>query len=114
MTTSSSRPAPNGWSPISATSSARAACSFCPSAELSQRAQVANTLAYRRRKGTAAVLEQLARDVTGWNASVVEFFQLLATTQYMNHLRPENLSMARCDTVTLPVCWTASLPQVSL
>jgi hypothetical protein len=60
-------------------------------ATFSRRAQVANTLAYRRRKGTAAVLEQLARDVTGWDARVVEFFQLLATTQYMNHLRPGNL-----------------------
>ena len=56
------------------------------------RAEVANTIAYRRRKGTAAVLEQLARDVTGWNARVVEFFQLLATTQYMNHIRPTNLA----------------------
>ena len=55
-----------------------------------RRAEVANTIAYRRRKGTAAVLEQLAKDVTGWNARAVEFFQLLATTQYMNHLRPEN------------------------
>lgn len=55
----------------------------------SPRAEVANTLAYRRRKGTAAMLEQLARDVTGWDASVVEFFQRLATTQYLNHLRPE-------------------------
>ena len=64
-----------------------------PQATFSQRAQVANTLAYRRRKGTAAVLEQLARDVTGWDASVVEYFQLLATTQYMNHLRPHNLSV---------------------
>ena len=34
----------------------------------SSRAEVANTIAYRRRKGTAAVLEQLARDVTGWDA----------------------------------------------
>ena len=32
------------------------------------RAEVAHTIALRRRKGTAAVLEQLARDVTGWNA----------------------------------------------
>ena len=56
----------------------------------SPRAEVANTIAYRRRKGTAAMLEQLARDVTGWNARVVEFFQLLATTQYMNHIRPDN------------------------
>jgi hypothetical protein len=56
------------------------------------RAEVANTIGYRRRKGTAAVLEQLARDVTGWDANVVEFFTRLATTQYLNHLRPENLS----------------------
>ncbi len=56
----------------------------------SPRAEVANTIAYRRRKGTAAVLEQLARDVAGWNARAVEFFELLATTQYMNHTRPRN------------------------
>ncbi len=60
----------------------------------SPRAEVANTIGYRRRKGTAVMLEQLARDVTGWNARTVEFFQLLATTQYMNHLRPQNLSLS--------------------
>jgi hypothetical protein len=56
----------------------------------SPRAAVANTIAYRRRKGTATMLEQLARDVTSWNARAVEFFQLLATTQHMNHIRLEN------------------------
>ena len=56
----------------------------------SPRAEVANTIGFRRRKGTAAVLEQLARDVSGWNARVVEFFQLLATTQFMNHIRPNH------------------------
>jgi hypothetical protein len=56
----------------------------------SQRAEVAHTIAFRRRKGTASMLEQLARDVTAWNARVVEYFALLATTQYMNHLRPRN------------------------
>ena len=65
-----------------------------PDAPFSQRAQVANTIAYRRRKGTASMLEQLAHDVTGWDASVVEYFQLLATTQYLNHLRPGNLSVS--------------------
>jgi hypothetical protein len=35
----------------------------------SQRGFVANTLAYRRAKGTAAVLEQLAHDLTGWSTS---------------------------------------------
>jgi len=57
----------------------------------SLRAYVANTLAYRRRKGTAPVLEQLARDVTGWTARAVEFFQLLGTTQYVNHVRLHNV-----------------------
>lgn len=53
----------------------------------SPRAEVANTIRYRRRKGTAAMLEQLARDVTDWPARAVEFFEQLATTQYMNHIR---------------------------
>jgi hypothetical protein len=53
----------------------------------SPRAEVANTIGYRRRKGTISVLEQLARDVTGLPARAVELFELLATTQYMNHVR---------------------------
>jgi len=57
------------------------------SAGVSARAYVAHTIAYRRRKGTAVVLEQLARDVTGWPARAVEFFLRLATTQHMNHVR---------------------------
>ena len=56
----------------------------------SPRAEVAHTIGFRRRKGTALVLEQLARDITGWGAHAVEFFQELATTQYMNHIRPGN------------------------
>jgi hypothetical protein len=59
---------------------------------LNPRAEVGHTIGYRRRKGTAAMLEQLAREVTNWPARAVEFFQLLATTQYVNHLRPENQS----------------------
>ena len=57
------------------------------SAGVSARAYVANTLAYRRRKGTAVVLEELARDTSGWPARAVEFFSRLATTQHMNHVR---------------------------
>lgn len=56
----------------------------------SPRGEVANTMGYRRRKGTALMLEQLARDVTDWPARAVEFFQLLATTQFMNHIRSWN------------------------
>lgn len=57
---------------------------------VSQRAYVANTIAYRRRKGTATMLQQLARDTTGWSSRVVEFFELLGTTQYYNHIRAHN------------------------
>jgi hypothetical protein len=56
----------------------------------SQAPYAANTLGYRRRKGTAVVLQQLARDTTGWNARAVEFFALLETTQHMNHVRRLN------------------------
>jgi len=59
--------------------------------DFSLRAYVANTLRYRRRKGTAPVLEQLALDTTGWRARVVEFFHLLGTTQNLNHLRLQNI-----------------------
>lgn len=55
----------------------------------SPRAEVANTIGYRRRKGTAAMLEQMAADVTGWPARCVEMFQRLATTQYLNHPRSQ-------------------------
>ena len=55
------------------------------------RPYVANTLAYRRRKGTITAIEQLARDVTGWVARAVEFFALLALSQNLNHIRPNSL-----------------------
>ena len=58
--------------------------------KFSQRGWVANTLSYRRRKGTLSMLEQLARDVTGWDTRAVEFFEHLCTTQYLNHLRMSN------------------------
>lgn len=65
-----------------------------PASRFSRRAEVANTLHYRRGKGTARVLEALAADVTGWPAAVaVEHFERLATTQYLNHLRPANRAL---------------------
>jgi hypothetical protein len=64
----------------------------------SQRALVANTIGYRRRKGTGAVLEQLARDITHWPARAVEYFELLATTQHVNHIRLHNrATVDLCD-----------------
>jgi hypothetical protein len=60
------------------------------SGALPLRAQIGNTMAYRKRKGTAAMIEMLAFDVTGWPARVVEFFDRLAVTQHYNHIRPNN------------------------
>jgi len=48
-----------------------------------RRLDVANTIYYRRRKGTVALLEQLASDVTGWEAHVVEFFRLLSRRRHL-------------------------------
>jgi hypothetical protein len=54
----------------------------------SPRAEVADTIRLRRGKGTAATLETLARDVTGWDARVVEMVRRLAATQFMGRVRP--------------------------
>lgn len=56
-----------------------------------QRTFVADTLAYRRRKATFSLLPQLAKDLTGWPARVIELFPLVAATQHMERLRPEGL-----------------------
>lgn len=42
-----------------------------------QRIDVAKTIYYRRRKGTLPLLEEVAADITGWEAKVVEFFRRL-------------------------------------
>jgi hypothetical protein len=47
-----------------------------------QRLDVANTIYYRRRKGTVSVLEEIAADITGWDARVSEFFRRLARARH--------------------------------
>jgi hypothetical protein len=78
--------------------------SFRPQIGLGNRADVAKTIYFRRRKGTLPMLEELARDVTGWPAHAVEFFQRLQWNQRVkNHLRmhalqtPDLRSVARLD-----------------
>lgn len=56
-------------------------------AAISGKADVAKTIYYRRRKGTLPMLDELARDITGWGAHAVAFMQLLGWTQNLNHLR---------------------------
>jgi hypothetical protein len=52
------------------------------------RAYVARVLEYRQAKGTAAALEQVARDVTGWPVVAVEWRERLMTSAHVNHVRP--------------------------
>ncbi|MEZ5863398.1 MAG: hypothetical protein R3D25_04740 [Geminicoccaceae bacterium] len=79
-----------------------------PEVGVRRRADVAKTIYYRRRKGMPPMLEELARDVTGWAAHLVEFFQALGWTQMVrNHLRPEATlpdlrRVAACDRVRGP------------
>jgi hypothetical protein len=47
-----------------------------------QRLDVAKTIYYRRRKGTVAVLEEIATDITGWDARLVEFFRRMGRTRH--------------------------------
>jgi hypothetical protein len=64
---------------------------FVPPLAQRSRAGVARAIYYRKRKATPGMLAELAADVTGWPARVVEFFQLLRWTQCVrNHLRMFN------------------------
>ncbi len=92
-----------------------------PNGAFSRRAYVANTLAYRKRKGTPAVVEQLARDVTGWPSRVVEYFQLMGQTQHLNHIRAGNTLLdirgaARLERIGTPfeqAAYTAEVRRIS-
>ena len=51
-----------------------------------QRRQVADTIAYRRRKGMVAILEHVLRDVTGWYVRLLEYWHLLSLTPHMRNI----------------------------
>lgn len=68
------------------------------------RRDVADTIHNRRRKGTLALLEELAADVAGWPSRAVEYFNLLAWTQHLNHLhldRAQTFDLREIDTLDL-------------
>lgn len=58
------------------------------------RRDVADTIANRRRKGTVALLEELAAGSAGWPARVVEFYRLLGWTQHLDHKRTDRARTA--------------------
>ncbi len=51
-----------------------------------QRRQVADTIAYRRRKGMISILEHVLRDVTGWYVRLVEYGQLLLLAPHLRNI----------------------------
>ncbi|MCP2732283.1 phage tail protein, partial [Limnofasciculus baicalensis] len=53
------------------------------------RADVADTIALRRRKGTLGAIERLAVNLTGWACRAVELYQNLGWTQHLNHQRAD-------------------------
>ncbi|QQZ39395.1 hypothetical protein IF690_15095 [Pseudomonas sp. SK3(2021)] len=53
------------------------------------RADVADTIALRRRKGTLGAIERLAVNLTGWACRGVELRANLGWTQHLNHQRPD-------------------------
>ena len=67
-------------------------------APVSRRALVANTVGYRQRKGTVAVLEDVARAASGWPARAVEYYRHLAVTTHVNHVRLDRPATASLRT----------------
>lgn len=53
------------------------------------RADVADTIALRRRKGTLGAIERLAVNLTGWACRAVEQRENLGWSQHLNHQRPD-------------------------
>ena len=53
------------------------------------RADVADTIALRRRKGTLASIERLTYNLTGWGVHCVELRENLVWAQHLNHQRPD-------------------------
>jgi len=62
------------------------------------RAEVANTMGYRRRKGTLIALEQITQDVSGHPTIAIEEFRRLVTTLSLRDVRPRHRDTAslRC------------------
>lgn len=61
---------------------------------LAPRGDVANSIAFARRKGSLLVLEELARSAAGWPAVAVEFYRRLAQAQHLDHLHPDRPATA--------------------
>jgi hypothetical protein len=80
-----------GYQPVQAVS-ATEACADCgggtSQAEpiMIPRREVANTIRYRRRKGTLGILDDIGTAVSGWPVRAIEFYRQLAVAQNINCL----------------------------
>jgi hypothetical protein len=76
-----------GYTPVSTlTQSSTTARALARERIMVPRREVANTIGFRRRKGTLSLLQDLAAAVSGWPARAVEFYRLLAVTQNIDYL----------------------------
>ncbi|OQX17036.1 MAG: hypothetical protein BWK76_10855 [Desulfobulbaceae bacterium A2] len=57
------------------------------------RADVADTIALRRRKGTIAAIERLVFNLTQWGVHCVELRENMVWSQHLNHQRPDEGGM---------------------
>lgn len=55
------------------------------------RQEVMKTIDWRKRKGTLAALEDMAREITGWGVQAAEFFDQMGWSQNLNHIKPDHL-----------------------
>ncbi len=79
-----------GYRPVTDTGSAGDAdtpVAHLLNAAITPRAEVANLLSFRRRKGTLALLELLGKSVADWPTRAVEFYALIGWTQPVAHVR---------------------------
>ncbi|HEY2069692.1 MAG TPA: hypothetical protein VGG48_09085 [Rhizomicrobium sp.] len=83
-----------GYQPVQAVSQAES-CSDCAKSSKTEsqaepimipRREVANTIRYRRRKGTLTILDDLGTAVSGWPVRAVEFYRQLSVAQNVNSL----------------------------
>jgi hypothetical protein len=74
-----------GYRPVHPLGDAATAESIALDMALVPRREVANTIGYRRRKGTLALLEDLAFAASGWPARVVEFDRFVSSSQGLDH-----------------------------
>lgn len=71
------------------------------------RADVADTIALRRRKGTLGAVERLAVNLTAWACRAVELRENLGWAQHLNHQRPDRGGTAALrDPATLALLGT--------